>query len=73
MSPAKKRYQSAMVNIIVWRQVAEAQRHVFLESQLLGVEGQWKQVNGSCHIVARKLLDLTTLLNGLDAHSQDFH
>lgn len=62
-----------MVNIIVWRKVAEAQPKVFMESQLLGVEGQWQQVDGSCHIVARRLLDLTALLGGLDARSRDFH
>lgn len=64
--------EHGLINVIVWRQVAEAQRRVFLEAQLLGVEGQWQMVDGTCHVVARRLLDLTTLLGGLDARSRDF-
>ena len=56
--------EHGLINVIVWRQVAEA--------QLLGVEGQWQMVDGTCHVVARRLLDLTGLLGGLDARSRDF-
>jgi error-prone DNA polymerase len=61
-----------LINVIVWRQVAELQRREFLESQLLGVEGTWQMVDGTCHVVARRLLDLSSLLGGLDARSRDF-
>ena len=61
-----------LINVIVWRQVAELQRREFLESQLLGVEGTWQMVDGTCHVVARRLLDLSNLLGGLDARSRDF-
>ncbi|BDU22891.1 error-prone DNA polymerase [Dyella sp. GSA-30] len=64
--------EHGMVNVIVWRRIAEVQRRELLESQLLGVEGVWQMVDGTCHVVARRLLDLTTLLGGLDARSRDF-
>jgi error-prone DNA polymerase len=64
--------EHGLINVIVWRRIAEAQRRELLEAQLLGVEGQWQMVDGTCHVVAGKLLDLTRLLGGLDARSRDF-
>jgi error-prone DNA polymerase len=64
--------EHGLINVIVWRRIAEAQRRELLEAQLLGVEGQWQMVDGTCHVVAGKLLDLTRLLSGLDARSRDF-
>lgn len=63
--------EHGLVNVIVWRQVADAQWRVFLEAQLLG-EGVWQMVDGSCHLVARRLLDLSSLLGGMDVRSRDF-
>jgi error-prone DNA polymerase len=64
--------EHGLINVIVWRQVAEEHRRQLLESQLLGVEGQWQMVDGTCHVVARRLLDLSSLLGGLDTRSRDF-
>lgn len=64
--------EHGLVNVIVWRQVAEEFRRPLLEAQLLGVEGQWQMVDGTCHVVARRLLDLSSLLGGLDTRSRDF-
>ncbi|MEK0417055.1 MAG: polymerase alpha subunit [Pseudomonadota bacterium] len=63
------------VNVIVWPAVAQAQRQPLLASTLLTVYGVWQSEGGEggvCHLVARKLVDHTALLQGLSARSRDF-
>ncbi|MDF4024665.1 error-prone DNA polymerase [Luteibacter sp. PPL201] len=64
--------EHGMVNVIVWKRTADAQRRELLETRLLGVEGQWQVADGTCHLVARRLVDLSHLLGALDARSRDF-
>ena len=64
--------ESGMVNVVVWQQVAERQRRVFLESQLLAVEGRMESADGSQHLVATRLENLSPLLAGLSTSSRDF-
>ena len=65
--------EHGLVNVIVWRDVAETHRRVLLESQLLGIDGRWEAVDGVCHLIARRLLDMSELLGGLEVRSRDFH
>lgn len=65
--------EHGMVNVIVWRKIAELQHRVLLESQLLAVDGQWEVQDGVCHLIAHHLRDLTYLLGTLDTRSRDFH
>ncbi|TPG51088.1 error-prone DNA polymerase [Rhodanobacter glycinis] len=65
--------ECGLVNVIVWRHVAEAQRRVLLEARLLAVEGQWENVEGVSHLIAHRLMDMSPLLGALDARSRDFH
>ncbi|WP_426688401.1 error-prone DNA polymerase [Rhodanobacter ginsengiterrae] len=65
--------EHGLVNVIVWRDVAETHRRVLLESELLGVDGNWEAVDGVCHLIASRLLDMSELLGGLDVRSRDFH
>nr|WP_329743376.1 error-prone DNA polymerase [Dyella sp. A6] len=64
--------EHGLVNVIVWRQVAEAYRQVFLTSNLLAVEGVWQQVDGSAHVIARRIHDLSGLWTSLETRSRDF-
>jgi error-prone DNA polymerase len=64
--------ETGMVNVVVWRDVAERQRQVFLESRLLGIEGRMEMADGSRHLVATRLEDLSPLLRGLATESRDF-
>jgi error-prone DNA polymerase len=64
--------EAGMVNVVVWQQVAERQRRVFLESRLLGIEGRLESEQGVRHLIAHRLEDLTPLLSGLSTHSRDF-
>ncbi|MFL6592856.1 MAG: error-prone DNA polymerase [Luteimonas sp.] len=64
--------ETGMVNVVVWAQVAERQRRVFLESQLLAVEGRMESAEGSQHLIATRLEDLSPLLGGVATSSRDF-
>jgi error-prone DNA polymerase len=64
--------ETGMVNVVVWAQVAERQRRVFLESRLLAVEGRMESAEGSQHLIATRLDDLSPLLSGVATHSRDF-
>ncbi|MET4677720.1 MULTISPECIES: error-prone DNA polymerase [unclassified Luteibacter] len=64
--------EHGMLNVIVWRKIAEAQRRELLETRLLGIEGRWQVEEGVCNVVARRLVDLSHLLGTLDARSRDF-
>ena len=65
--------EHGLVNVVVWRTIAERQRRVLLESQLLVIDGQWEVQDGVCHLIAHHLRDLTHWLGSLDARSRDFH
>ncbi|UVL01511.1 error-prone DNA polymerase [Pseudomonas sp. B21-047] len=62
-----------MVNVVVWRDLAERQRRALVGSQLLKVSGRLEQENGVRHLIARRLEDVSPLLQGLDVRSRDFH
>lgn len=61
-----------MINIVVWRHVAERQRRLFLKSRLMVVEGKLEAESGVSNLVARKLHGLTPLLCSLGVRSRDF-
>lgn len=64
--------ETGAVNIIVWPAVAEAQRKPLLASTLLTVYGIWQREGEVRHLVARKLLDHSELLQGLASRSRNF-
>jgi error-prone DNA polymerase len=64
--------ETGAVNVIVWPSVAEAQRRPLLGATLLTVYGQWQREGDVMHLVARKLVDHSHLLQGLASRSRDF-
>lgn len=62
-----------MVNVVVWRDLAEKQRRALVGARLMKVSGRLEQENGVRHLVARRLEDVSVLLQGLDVRSRDFH
>jgi len=68
--------ETGTVNIIVWPDVAEAQRKPLLGSTLLTVYGVWQRegegARAVMHLIARKLVDHSALLQGLATRSRDF-
>ena len=64
--------ETGAVNVIVWPQVAEAQRRPLLAARLLTVYGVWQCEGEVRHLIARKLVDHSALLGGLASRSRDF-
>jgi len=65
--------EDGMTNVVIWRDLAERQRRVLLESRLLAVEGRLENQHGVLHLIAQRLDNLTGLLGSLDTRSRDFH
>jgi error-prone DNA polymerase len=65
--------ETGSVNIIVWRHVRERQRPALLRSRLLAVAGQWQSKDGTTHLIARRLVDMTSWLGAVATSSRDFH
>ncbi len=68
--------ETGSVNVIVWPAVADAQRKPLLASTLLTVYGIWQCAglgdSAVRHLVARTLVDHSTVLQGLATHSRNF-
>jgi error-prone DNA polymerase len=60
------------VNVIVWPNVADSQRRPLLASTLLTVFGVWQCEGEVRHLIAKTLLDHSSLLQGLATHSRNF-
>jgi error-prone DNA polymerase len=58
--------------VIVWRDVREAQRQVLLGARLLAVKGRWQRQGQVCNLIADRLADLSPLLGRLATESRDF-
>ncbi len=65
--------ETGVVNLVVWRRLAEQQRRVLLGARLLGVVGAVQREGRVVHVVARQLADYSGLLGGLSVRSRDFH
>jgi error-prone DNA polymerase len=71
--------ETGTVNVIVWKNLREAQRDVLLRSRLMAVYGQWQRDTDSGgqvrHLIAGRLEDLTPLLGRFAelGRSRDFH
>ncbi|HEX7324848.1 MAG TPA: error-prone DNA polymerase [Rhodanobacteraceae bacterium] len=65
--------EAGMVNVIIWRDLAERQRRVLLTATLMGVDGRWESVDGVSNLIADCLYDYSPLLGSLDSRSRDFH
>ena len=64
--------EDGLVNVVVWRDLAERQRRVLLESRLLVVEGRLESAEGVQHLIAARLDDFSELLGSLATRSRDF-
>lgn len=62
-----------MVNVIVWRDLAEQYRSALMHSKLLQVKGKLEDQDGVMHLIAGHLADRSDLLDGLDVRSRNFH
>lgn len=64
--------ETGPVNVIIWPSLLEQQRKEVLNARLLGVYGIWQRESEVCHLVAKRLVDLSHLLGQLESASRDF-
>ena len=65
--------ETGMVNVIVWRDLAERQRKELLRSNLLTVYGTLERAGEVVHLLAGRLRDQSAMLGKLTTRSRDFH
>jgi error-prone DNA polymerase len=65
--------ETGSVNVIVWPTVAQTQRTPLLAATLLTVYGVWQREGELRHLIAQRLVDHSSLLQGLVSKSRDFH
>ena len=65
--------ETGSINVIVWRDVGEAQRRELLGSRLMAVHGVLERQGEVVHLIARRLVDHSALLGKLETASRDFH
>ena len=65
--------ETGMINVIVWRDLAERQRKELLRSSLLTVYGTLEREGEVVHLIAARMRDQTPLLGNLLTRSRDFH
>ncbi|WP_313953965.1 error-prone DNA polymerase [Accumulibacter sp.] len=65
--------ETGLANIVVHSRLVEAQRRELLGARLLGVLGQVQREGEVVHLVARRLVDLSSLLGRLPTVSRNFH
>jgi error-prone DNA polymerase len=65
--------ETGVLNLVVWRRVAERWRRALLESRLLEACGTLQREGDVLHLVVNRLVDRTPLLGGLTTQSRDFH
>jgi error-prone DNA polymerase len=64
--------ETGCVNVIVWPSLVEQFRREVLGATLLGVYGVWQEEAGVRHLVAKRLVDLSHLIQRLPTTSRDF-
>ena len=64
--------ETGTVSVIVWPSLVEAQRREVLGASLLGVYGVWQREGEVKHLVAKRLVDLSSMLGRLDTSSRNF-
>ena len=64
--------ETGYTNVVVWNALVEKQRKELLGARLLGVEGYMQKEGGVIHLIARRLVDHSFLLEELLTESRDF-
>jgi len=69
--------ETGSVNVIVWKAVRETFRQEVNRARLMAVYGVWQRDTETggrvCHVIAKRVVDLTTMLGALATTSRDFH
>lgn len=61
-----------VINVVVWRDLAERQRRAPGDLRLLAMDGKWERVDVIEHLIASRLDDMIPLLGILERRSRNF-
>ncbi|MGD8710774.1 MAG: error-prone DNA polymerase [Ectothiorhodospiraceae bacterium] len=64
--------ETGIVNVVIWRRLAERQRAIVVGARLMGVVGIWERRGEVAHLIAGRLEDHSQLLGELTVTSRDF-
>ncbi len=64
--------ETGYLNLIVWERLAQRDRRALLGSALLGVIGEVQREGSVLHVIARRLIDQSSMLGNLVTRSRDF-
>ena len=64
--------ETGSVNVIVWKSLRERQRSALLSARLMAVYGVWQRDGEVRHLVAHRLVDVTSWLGRLATSSRNF-
>jgi error-prone DNA polymerase len=64
--------ETGCVNVIVWKDLRDAQRKVLLGARLLAVDGVWQREGEVRHLLARRRIDVSRKLGTLSVASRNF-
>ncbi|WP_157900387.1 error-prone DNA polymerase [Rhodoferax koreense] len=64
--------ETGCVNVIVWKDVRDAQRQALLGARLMAVDGVWQRQGEVRHLLARRLIDVSRKLGTLPVASRNF-
>ena len=65
--------ETGNINVVIWRATARAQKLPYLRARLLRVVGILEQEAGVIHVIAGRLEDLSSELDGLRTKVREFH
>ncbi len=64
--------ESGVANVIVWPSVFERHRRILLDSTMLGVIGKVQSESGVTHVIADRLINLSSLLDEISSLDGEF-
>ncbi|MEM9304646.1 MAG: error-prone DNA polymerase [Pseudomonadota bacterium] len=64
--------EDGMLNVIIWRDLADAQRRDLLETTLMGVDGIMESQQGVQHLIAERLHNYNDLIGELQIRARNF-
>jgi error-prone DNA polymerase len=65
--------ETGHANLVVWKQVGEAQHRPLVESRLLEVHGRLQRQGEVLHVVAQRLIDRSAWIGALRVRTRNFH
>ncbi len=64
--------ETGIVNAVIWSRIYEEQRRLILTARMVAIEGQIQKEGDVVHLVAKRLIDLSDLLDSVSERDESF-